>query len=155
MGTNGKRKRKPSGFVSLLLLLAGVLLLYVALPNLGSAARAAFVDGAPGTFTASRLTCVSHPGHETCEWSGVFRTADGTVERRGVKLYGSGRDTFESGQEAAAVDVGNAGRVYDPSGSNEWIFTALMLIAGYALLAVVAVRHLMPPARRPVRPVLA
>ncbi|MCX4681784.1 hypothetical protein OG413_42025 [Streptomyces sp. NBC_01433] len=156
MSTSGK-KRKPSGFVSLLLLLTGVLLLYVSLPNLGNAARAATADGPEGTFTATRLTCMSHPGHETCEWSGSFRSTDGTVELRGVKLYGSGRDTFEAGQRTAAVDVGNAGRVYNPSGSNEWIFTALLLIAGYVLLAVVAGRHLMPPPlpRRTARPVSA
>lgn len=159
MGANGKnrKKRKPSGFVSLLLLLTGCLLLYVSLPNLGNAARAATADGAAGTFTASRLTCVRHPGHETCEWSGTFRATDGSVELRGVKLYGSGRDTFEAGQKTAALDVGNAGRVYDPSGSNEWIFTALLLIAGYVLLALVAGRHLMPPPlpRRTARPVPA
>ncbi|MCX4970598.1 hypothetical protein OHA98_38790 [Streptomyces sp. NBC_00654] len=143
--------------MSLLLLLTGVLLLYVALPNLGNAARAATADGPRGTFTAGRLSCVSHPGHETCEWSGTFRSTDGTVELRGVKLYGSGRDTFEAGQKAAAVDVGNAGRVYDPAGSHEWIFTALLLIAGYVLLAVVAGRHLMPPSlpRPPSLPVPA
>ncbi|HWU06621.1 MAG TPA: hypothetical protein VN520_09600 [Streptomyces sp.] len=145
----GGRKRGPSGFVSLLLLLAGVLMLYVALPNLGNAARTVTADGPRGTFTAERLSCVSHPGHETCEWSGTFRSADGAVELRNVKLYGSGRDSFETGQKAAAVDVGNAGRVYDPAGSREWLFTALLLVLGYALLAVVARRHLMPPPLTP------
>jgi hypothetical protein len=148
-GKSGKsgKKRKPSGFVSLLLLLTGCLMLYMSLLNLGNAVRSATADGALGTFTASRLTCVRHPGHETCEWSGTFRPSDGPAELRGVKLYGSGRDTFEPGQKTAALDVGNAGRVYDPSGSNEWIYTALMLIAGHVLLAVVARRHLMPPPR--------
>ncbi|MFI1890284.1 hypothetical protein [Streptomyces jumonjinensis] len=149
----GTRKaRKPSGFVSLLLLLTGSLLLYVSLPNLGEAARAATGEGTTGTFTAARLGCVGHGGHETCEWTGTFRSADGTVDREGIKLYGSGRDSFEAGERVAAVDVGNAGRVYGPGGSQEWIFTVLLLLAGYTVLAVVAGRHLAPPPLpRPVR----
>lgn len=142
MATSG---RKPSGFVSLLLLLAGVLLFWVTVPNLGNAARAATADGPRGTFTAARLVCAGHAGHTTCEWSGTFRSTDGTVEIEGVKLYGSGRDTFKAGQTAPAVDVGNAGRVYNPTGSREWIFTVVLVVLAYALLVVVARRHLMPP----------
>ncbi|WP_103532213.1 hypothetical protein [Streptomyces sp. SM11] len=137
--------RKPSGFVSLLLLLTGVLLFWVTVPDLGTVARAATADGPRGTFTAARLVCVGHGGHTTCEWSGTFRSDDGTVELGGVKLYGSGRDTFEAGQTAQAVDVGNAGRVYDPTGSRAWIFTAVLTILAYVLLTAVARRHLMPP----------
>ncbi|MGW0392208.1 hypothetical protein ACWDYJ_15215 [Streptomyces sp. NPDC003042] len=137
--------RRPSGFVSLLMLMAAVLMLYVSLPNLGNALRAATADGVAGTFTASRLTCVQHPGHETCEWSGTFRSADGERRRENVALYASGRGSIGMGQSADSVDVGNPGRVYRPGGSHEWIFTFGLLAAGYALLAVVAHRHLMPP----------
>ncbi|MFJ9887135.1 hypothetical protein [Streptomyces sp. NPDC091287] len=131
--------------MSLLLLLAGVLLFWLTVPNLGNAARAATADGPRGTFTAARLVCVGHSGHSTCEWSGTFRSDDGTVEIGSVKLYGSGRDTFEAGQTAPAVDVGNAGRVYDPSGSRAWIVTVLLAVLAYVLLVAVARRHLMPP----------
>ncbi|MFI5739757.1 hypothetical protein ACIA9I_15440 [Streptomyces anulatus] len=143
MATGGSR---PSGFVSLLLLLAGVLLFWMTVPHLGTAARAATADGPRGTFTAARLVCAGHSGHTTCEWAGTFRSDDGTVELVGVKLYGSGRDTFEAGRTAPAVDVGNAGRVYDPTGSRAWIITVVLVVLAYVLLVAVARRHLMPPA---------
>lgn len=142
MVTGGSR---PSGFVSLLLLLAGVLLFWMTVPNLGTAARAATADGPQGIFTATRLVCAGHAGHTTCEWSGTFRSNDGTVQLGGVKLYGSGRDTFKAGETAPAVDVGNAGRVYDPTGSHAWIITVVLVVLAYVLLAAVAHRHLMPP----------
>ncbi|UQX05356.1 hypothetical protein [Streptomyces sp. RerS4] len=137
--------RGPSGFVSSLVLMAAALMLYVSLPNLGNALRAATADGVPGTFTASRLTCVQHPGHETCEWTGTFRAAEGARAREDVKLYGTGRGSLAMGEAAPAMDVGNPGRVYRPGGSHEWIFTFALLAAGYALVAVVVRRHLMPP----------
>lgn len=139
------RPRKPSGFVSSLLLVAACLLLYVSLPNVPSVIRAATVDGVAGTFTAGRLTCVSHPGHESCAWTGTFQSTDGTVLRQGVAMYGSGRGTLEKRERTAAVDVGNTGRVYGPEGSQEWIFTVLLAGAGGAILALLARRHLMPP----------
>lgn len=142
MSTSG---RKPSGFVSLLLLLTGVLLFWMAVPNLGTAARAATADGPRGTFTAARLMCFGHAGHTTCEWTGTFRSDDGTVELKGVKLHGSGHDTFEAGQTAPAVDVGHAGRVYGPTGSRAWVITVMLAVLAYVLLAAVARRHLMPP----------
>ncbi len=142
MATGGSR---PSGFVSLLLLLAGVLLFWMTVPHLGTAARAATADGPRGTFTAARLVCAGHSGHTTCEWAGTFRSDDGTVELVGVKLYGSGPDTLEAGRTAPAVDVGNAGRVYDPTGSRAWIITVVLVVLAYVLLVAVARRHLMPP----------
>lgn len=142
MATSG---RKPSGFVSLLLLLVSILLFWMSVPNLGTAARAATTDGPRGTFTATRLMCFGHAGHTTCEWLGTFQSDDGTVELEGVKLYGSGSDTFEAGQTAPAVDVGNAGRVYNRTGSHAWIITVVLAVLAYVLLAVVARRHLMPP----------
>ncbi|MCB5165617.1 hypothetical protein LG634_12330 [Streptomyces bambusae] len=140
--------RRPSAFAGSLLLAFACLLVYVALPNVGNAARAAMADGVAGSFTASRLTCIAHPGHETCEWSGTFKSADGSVEREDITLYGSGRGSLAVGRSAEAVDVGNPGRVYRPGGSREWIFTAALLLVGYGLLALLAHRHLMPPRTR-------
>ncbi|MGW1764070.1 hypothetical protein ACWCQL_08275 [Streptomyces sp. NPDC002073] len=145
--------RRPSGFAGSLLLALACLLLYVALPNLGNVARAATADGVAGSFTAGRLSCISHPGHETCEWSGTFRSTDGTVLREGITLYGSSRESLAIGRAAPAVDVGNPGRVYRPGGSYEWIFTVALLLAGYGLLAYLARRHLLPP-RPPARAAL-
>ncbi|QNE79640.1 hypothetical protein F0344_34870 (plasmid) [Streptomyces finlayi] len=109
-----------------------------------SVIRAATVDGVAGTFTAGRLTCVSHPGHESCAWTGTFRSTDGTVLRQGVAMYGSGRGSLETYRRTAVVDVGNTGRVYSPEGSQEWIFTVLPAGAGAAIFVVLARRHLMP-----------
>ncbi|AWL90746.1 hypothetical protein BF14_034135 [Streptomyces griseus] len=144
MTTSGRR---PSGFVSLLLLLLGVLLFWLTVPNLGDAARTATADGPLGTFTATRLVCAGHAGHTTCEWLGTFRSTDGTVDLGNVKLYGSDRDAFEAGRTAPAVDVGNPGRVYDPAGSYTWIVTVGLAVLSYALLITVARRHLGPPPR--------
>jgi hypothetical protein len=138
--------RRPSGFVGSLLLAFAALLLYVALPNLGNVARAATADGVAGSFTAGRLRCVSHGGHESCEWAGSFKSEDGTVTREGITLYGTAKDSLAAGKVAPAVDVGNPGRVYRPGGSHEWIFTLALLFAGYGLLAYLARRHLMPRA---------
>ncbi|NBE51901.1 hypothetical protein [Streptomyces boluensis] len=139
-----RRTRRPSGFVSGLVLAFACILLFVSLPNLGNVARAATAEGVAGTFTAGQLTCVRHPGHETCEWTGTFESAGGTLRRDPTTLYGSGRESLKEGQRVKAVDVGNAGRVYSPEGSHEWIFTALLLLTGYGLLAWLARRHLTP-----------
>ncbi|MER6949287.1 hypothetical protein ABT294_35250 [Nonomuraea sp. NPDC000554] len=105
------------------------------------AIRAARADGTPGVFTAERLDCVYHGPHEQCNWLGEFRADNG--ERRQVSLYGSDSDTLRVGQQTKAVDVGRSSRVYGPGGSNEWVFTALLLAAGLSLL-VYAVKRLAP-----------
>ncbi|MCE7081989.1 hypothetical protein [Streptomyces sp. ST2-7A] len=140
-------RRPPSRFTSAMLLVAACLALWASVPNIGQAVRAATADGVPGTFTALGLECVSHPGHESCLWSGRFDSADGTIRRTGVTLYGSGREGFEVDRSVAASDIGHGGRVYPPGGSREWIGTALLLVTGYGLLFVLARRHLMPPSR--------
>lgn len=140
-------RRRPSRVTSLAILAAGCLLLYVSLPNLGKALFAATADGKPGTFTAVRLECVSHPGHESCGWSGTFRSRDGAVWHTRVTLSSSGRGSLYNGQQVKAVDMGTPGRVFRPGGSQEWILTVVLLLAGYGLLALFAKRHLMPPSR--------
>ncbi|PNG23541.1 hypothetical protein [Streptomyces cahuitamycinicus] len=123
------------------------LLLGMSLPNLGNAMRAATADGVKGKFTAGELSCIRHPGHETCEWIGSFRSADGMLVRESIRLYGSGRDSLEVGQEIAALDIGSPGRVYSSGTSREWVFTGILLLGGYGILALLAKRHLMPPPR--------
>ncbi|MFI6509001.1 hypothetical protein ACIBCT_15455 [Streptosporangium sp. NPDC050855] len=125
---------RPSVF-GVLTALVGVFLLYLTVPGVGPAVRAARADGVPGHFTAREVTCVRHPGHESCTWTGEFRSGDGTIHRRGVALYGSDRESLRPGQVTAAVDVGRPYRVYGPGGSREWVFTALLLAAGLGLLA--------------------
>lgn len=141
------RRPAPSRPVSVVLLVTAAALLFVALPNMGTAIRAAQADGAPGTFTATRLDCVQHPGHESCIWSGTFRPR-GDGRSRVVAFYGSGRDSMRAGEVRPAVDIGVSSRVYDPRGSREWMFTAALLVAGYAVLAYLAHVHLMPPPGR-------
>ncbi|WP_182605293.1 ATP synthase subunit B family protein [Streptomyces alkaliphilus] len=141
-------RRPPSRLTSAVLLLAACLALWASVPNVGQAVRAATAHGAPGTFTVLGLECVSHPGHESCLWSGRFDAADGSPGRTGVTLYGSGREGFEVDRSVAAVDIGHGDRVYPPSGSREWIGTALLLVTGYGLFLLFAKRHLMPPPAR-------
>lgn len=140
-------RRGPSRVISFFILAAAGLLLYVALPNLGPALRVATADGTPGTFTAQRLDCVTHPGHESCSWLGRFRPRDGSGQLRAVALSGARKDQLRTGQRVPAVDLDVPGRVYAPGRSFDWIVTMLLLIGGYFLLAVFAKRHLMPPPR--------
>ncbi|MFC4057214.1 hypothetical protein ACFOWE_02845 [Planomonospora corallina] len=114
--------------------LIGVLLLWISVPNIGPAVRAARADGVPGVFTARTLQCVQHPGHESCTWIGDFRSAAGQEVRSSVALHGSGRDSLTAGATTPAVDVGRPYRVYGPDGSAEWIFTSLLACAGLGIL---------------------
>ncbi|MFE9644273.1 hypothetical protein ACFYO0_09070 [Streptomyces sp. NPDC006365] len=125
--------------------MTALLLLGVTLPNMGNALRAATTEGVAGIFTAEQLSCVRHSGHETCSWSGTFRSAEGALTRTPVAFSGGSRGSLTDGQEIKAVDFGSPGRVYDPSNSYEWIFTVALLLSGYALLVLVAKRELMPP----------
>ncbi|WP_343954092.1 hypothetical protein [Nonomuraea longicatena] len=125
-------RRRSSPLFFAIVALVAVLLLFLSVPGIGPAVRAARADGAPGVFTARTLACVYHGLHEECTWTGEFRADAGG--RRQVSLYGSDRNSMRAGQEIRAVDVGRPSRVYGPGGSNEWIFTALLLAAGLALL---------------------
>ncbi|GAA3203341.1 hypothetical protein [Nonomuraea helvata] len=125
-------RRSPAFTVALTLF--ACLLAYLATPNLGTVVRAARADGTPGVFVPRELFCIQHPGHESCVWTGDFRSDDGAVSRSGVEMYGSDRTTHRAGQPARAVDVGAANRVYGPGGSNEWIVTALLLASAAAIL---------------------
>lgn len=132
-------KRRLSGFY-VALAVVGLLLLFVSVPELGPAVRAARADGVSGVFTARQLQCIQHPGHESCVWAGDFTSDDGQVLRHGVELYGSDRDTTAAGQTTEAVDTGRESRVYGPDGSDEWMFTSLLALAGLAVL-IVAVKR--------------
>jgi hypothetical protein len=135
MTTDTPAGRGRSPVLTAALTLVGVLLLYVAVPNIGPVVRAARADGLAGVFTAERLHCVRHPGHESCNWIGRFRSDDGTVRRTGVTFYGSTRDSHRAGEETRALDIGRSNRIYGPEGSSEWVFTMLMLLAGLGILS--------------------
>jgi hypothetical protein len=124
---------RPSALPHVVATVAGALLLLISVPNIGTVLRAARADGVPGTFTGGHATCVTHLGHEACTWYGTFQSADGR-ERRDTTLYGAGRNALRPGERIAAIDVGRSGRVYRPSGSNEWIVTGLLALAGVAFL---------------------
>jgi hypothetical protein len=126
--------RRPSSVFSVVVAtVAGAILFALSVPNIGPVLRAARADGTPGTFTAGRADCVLHVGHEACSWSGTFAAA-GSGRPRSVTLYGAGRNSLRPGERVAAVDVGRPSRVYRPSGSNEWIITGVLLLAGVVLL---------------------
>jgi hypothetical protein len=132
-------KRRLSGF-TVALAVVGLLLLFVSVPALGPAIRAARADGVSGVFTAKQLRCVQHPGHESCVWAGDFASGDGRVMRRDVELYGSDRTVLAAGQTTQAVDTGRESRVYGPGGSGEWVFISLLALAGSTVLTVAARR---------------
>jgi len=148
-GARRPARRAPSGFTVTLATAASFLLLFFTVPNVAPVWRAARADGTPGTFTAERVECVLHPGHEACSWYGTFTPADGGTDRRGTTMYGAGRGDLAPGERVPAVDVGRASRVYAPSGSNEWIPTGLMLLAGAGLLYPLGRRLLIRRPRRP------
>jgi hypothetical protein len=130
--------------------LGGLLLLLLSVPGLPTAFRAATGGGEPGVFTATRLECVRHPGHEACSWQGTFTSPAGPP--RAVYLYGSDRDTLREGDRIPVTDVGRPDTVYGPGGSTEWIWLVSMLVTGCGLLTASTSRLLTrrrPTAIRP------
>lgn len=127
-------RRRPRPLRAALLLLFGALLLYLAAPSVAPAVRLATAGGTPGVFTARTVTCIGHPGHTSCSWTGDFQSQDGRLRRADVSFGGSGR-SLRARATVPAVDVGRPGRVYDPRGSRDWIATAALLSTGL-LMAV-------------------
>lgn len=115
-------------------LVGGFLLLFLSVPNLGPAFAAMRGDGVWGTFTARTLSCVRHPGHESCSWTGEYRSDDGLVVREQVAMYASDRQSFSPDASSRAFDTGRRGHVYGPGGSNEWIMVSLLLVAGLLMI---------------------
>lgn len=136
--------RRPSPQFSVVLVILAVLVAYVGVSGLGQGLRAARGEGAPGVFTMTSITCVQHPGHESCTCNGTF-TGDAGEEPRSVYLHAAGRDTCVEDASIPAGDVGASNRVYGPDGSREWILSVFILVACAAVIGGVAmtwVRHL-------------
>jgi hypothetical protein len=133
------RLRRRTGFSVVVTGAVGLFLLLLSVPSVRPVLRAARADGVPGTFTAARVDCVRHPGHESCNWYGTFTPSSGGPPLADVALYGSDRGSLQAGQRVTAVDTGRRGRVYRPSGSNEWLATAGLLALGVFLLLPVGV----------------
>lgn len=148
-GARRAARRAPSGFTVTVTATVAFLLVFFTVPNVGAVWRAARADGTSGTFTAERVACDEHPGHESCSWYGAFTPAGGT-ERRATSMYGAGRGDLSEGERVPAVDVGRKSRVYPPSGSREWIPTGLALLAAAGLSCPLARRLLIRarPTRR-------
>lgn len=125
--------------ITVALLLAAAYLLYLAVPSAGPAWRAARGEGKPGIFTAQRLDCVRHPGHERCSWTGGFGTDDG-AHRDEVTLHGVDRRALREGERVEAFDIGRSGRVYASATRRELVTVTLMLAASAALLASAGIR---------------
>lgn len=131
MGTEpGTRRRSPA--FSLVLLALAVLIGYTGWAGLEQGLQAARGEGTPGVFTVAELTCVQHPGHESCTCHGEFAPEDAAAdggEPRAVYLHAAGRDACAHGAQIDAVDAGAANRVYGPDGSREWVLSVLLLAA--------------------------
>ncbi|GHC71813.1 hypothetical protein GCM10007079_04560 [Nocardiopsis terrae] len=132
---------RPSLPFSVVLLLLAAAVAHVGLSGFDQSLRAARGEGVPGVFTAVSLSCVQHPGHESCTCNGTFlpEVSGGLPEEdgqaRSVYLHAAGRDTCREGGTVPAVDAGAANRVYGPDGSREWLFS-LFLVAGPVVVAV-------------------
>ncbi|XRQ14976.1 hypothetical protein ACN3XK_30075 [Actinomadura welshii] len=150
-GTAARRsaRRSPSGFTVTVASTVAFVLLFYTVPNVAAVWRAARADGTPGAFTAERVECVRHPGHESCTWYGSFAAAGG-AEARGTSMYGAGRGDLSAGERVPAIDVGRSSRVYPPDGSREWIPTGLALLAAAGLCRPLA-RRVLNRMRRPRR----
>lgn len=138
-----KTPTAPSPHFSLVLLLLAAAVAYMGFAGFDQSLRAARGEGAPGTFTATDITCVQHPGHESCTCNGSF-SPDGDESPRGVYLHAADRDTCQEGEAIAAVDAGADNRVYGPDGSREWILSLLLVMGplGFAGgIAVMWIRH--------------
>ncbi|MDH2424469.1 hypothetical protein [Sphaerisporangium sp. TRM90804] len=146
-GERPRRRRSPAFTVALTLV--ALSLMAIVVPNVGPVLRAARADGSPGVFTARSVACIQHPGHESCTWNGEFRSEDGTIHRPAVAFYGADREMLREGQRTLAFDVGRPNYVYGPGGSNEWVFTALILLAGLAVLGFLYVPPLLRLLRAP------
>ncbi|WP_047870512.1 hypothetical protein [Nocardiopsis sp. RV163] len=125
-------RRREGGAFALVLLALAVLVVLTGLSNLDRSIRAARAEGSPGTFTASRLDCVQHPGHESCTCYGSYVPDTDGPERSDVYLYGRDRETCPVGEPTEAIDIGATSRVYGPEGSNEWVMTAGVIAVGLA-----------------------
>ncbi|MFC4590955.1 hypothetical protein ACFO8L_33000 [Sphaerisporangium corydalis] len=150
MQPSGTPSRRVSAF-DIALALGGLLFIFLSAQNAGPAIAALRADGVQGTFTAQRLDCVEHPGHEQCSWVGDFRSDDAAVVREGIGFYGSERSTFTPGATSPAFDTGRLGHVYGPGGSNEWVIIAALLLVGLALTLRPLLRLRRPP-RTPAPP---
>ncbi|MEV2275712.1 hypothetical protein AB0I72_09000 [Nocardiopsis sp. NPDC049922] len=136
--SDNEPRTAPSLPFSLVLLLLATAVAYVGFAGLDQHLRAARGEGAPGTFTAVSLSCIQHPGHESCTCNGHF-TPDDSREPRGVYLHAAGRETCVEGEPIAAVDVGADHRVYGPDGSREWILSVLLLLGPLAVAVGITV----------------
>ncbi|MFD6949718.1 hypothetical protein A6A08_01325 [Nocardiopsis sp. TSRI0078] len=126
-------RRGQGGAFTVVLVLLAALVVYMGASNIDRSLRAARAEGEPGTFTASRLDCVQHPGHESCTCYGSYAPDAGGAERADVYLYGRDRETCPIGEPTEAIDIGAASRVYGPEGSNEWVMTAGVVLVGLAI----------------------
>jgi hypothetical protein len=121
------------GAFNAVILVVAALITAMALTGVERSVRAATADGGPGRFTAERVDCTQHPGHESCTCYGEYLPDDGSAPRTDVYLYGRDRETCRIGTSVAAVDIGSRTRVYGPEGSREWLWTAGMALAGLGL----------------------
>ncbi len=97
--------------------------------EVGPAYEARFGGGTDGVFTARSEDC----GESGCAWRGDFRSADGAVERTGVRIIGGGPEA--AGDRVDAVDTGSEDAVYPAGGGSNWLVITGLLVAVLAALA--------------------
>lgn len=92
-----------------------VLILVICSMSLGPSVRAARGEGTPGVLLVKSREC-----HRTCTASGTFTSDDGSLVRAGVG-YQDGARHAKVGDRLRALDTGDRGEVFKPSGSRTWI----------------------------------
>ncbi|MBR8743931.1 hypothetical protein DSY14_19760 [Nocardiopsis sp. MG754419] len=142
------RARRPSAFSLVVLVIVG-LLGYVGLSGWEQGVRAAQGEGTPGVFVAATLSCVQHPGHESCVCQGGFTpepehgspdeggTVGAPTGERSVRLHAADRSDCATGEEIPAVDSGASDRVYGPAGSREWVLSVALMVLSAGVTAIV------------------
>lgn len=98
--------------------------------DLGPAVRAARGDGHRGTIVLTEKDC----DRRGCDWSGDFTSDDGSVVFRGAAMQDGVPTGAKVGDELPALHTGARDGVYPVTGSDEWIYIALIFALGIVVV---------------------
>jgi hypothetical protein len=127
----GKGLRNPGSVRIALAFVVGIFALVVGGIRIASAIGAEEGHGTAGYFVAQNWACGSRSG---CNWVGEFELPGGAVARSGIEFYGNDPG-MTVGTIVPAVDTGDPFGVYQPHGSNLWVYGGGFLFLGFVGLA--------------------